>query len=207
MERATAAARDGQAFVISPDLTLAEVAAIVSTRLAGFGIDVCVVGGSAITLHSADAYTSHDIDLAILTGIDRRSIEMALSGLGYERDGRVFVHPRSSWTIDIVADTPYIANRPVKTYAEIQTKFGLVRTLEIEDAIADRIAAFLFWNDSQSLEIAETLCGRRAPDVRWSRLTKALDALEATDATSAQNLSFATRRLRKTISDQGGEVN
>jgi len=172
MERATAAARDGQAFVISPDLTLAEVAAIVSTRLAGFGIDVCVVGGSAITLHSADAYTSHDIDLAILTGID-----------------------------------PYIANRPVKTYAEIQTKFGPVRTLEIDDAIADRIAAFLFWNDSQSLEVAERLCARRAPDVRWSRLTKALDALEATDATSAQNLSFATRRLRKTISDQGGEVN
>lgn len=168
------------------------------------GIRVCVVGGSAITLHSPDVYTSHDIDLAVLTGIDRRAIETALSGLGYSREGRSYVHPRSSFTIDIVADTPYIADRPIKTYAEVETKLGPVRTLAIEDALADRIAAFLFWNDSQSLDVAERVCADRARDVRWHRLIDAFDALGATDTISAQKLAFATRRLKESLLAHGG---
>lgn len=139
---------------------------------------------------------SMDIDLAILTGIDHRAIRKALEEIGYTKHGRVYVHPKSAWTIDIVADTPYIVDRPITTYAEVQTRFGSVRTYELEDALADRVAAFLFWNDSQSLHVAERLMARRAHSIRWSRLKQTFEALEATDALSEKRLNFATKRLR-----------
>jgi hypothetical protein len=37
----------------------------------------------------------------------------------------------------------------------IVTRFSPVRVFRFEDAIADRISAFLHWADSQSLEVAE----------------------------------------------------
>jgi hypothetical protein len=192
--------------VILPALSLAEVAAIVGAELAKAGVRACVVGGSSITVHAPEAYVSHDIDLAILTGIDRRTIEGVLRTIGYVRQGRSFVHPESQWTIDIVADTPYIASRPITTYASVATNFGPVCTYELEDAIADRIAAFLFWNDSQSLDVAERFVAKRARDIRWRKLTAALETLDSGDPSSAQRLSFAVRRLREVLERHGGTV-
>jgi hypothetical protein len=190
--------------VITRELDLAEISAIISSKLAAVGISICVVGGSAVTLHAPDAYTSMDIDLAILSGIDHPAIETILEALGYSRNGRVFEHPNSVWTIDIVADTPYIASRPITTFAEIETKYGRVRTYLLEDALADRIAAFLFWNDSQSLDVAERLLGKRARDIQWSRLADALQALDATDPASATRLEFALERLRRIYAESRG---
>lgn len=185
--------------MIGPERTLAEVAAIISARLAHAGIEICVVGGSAITVHEPDVYVSHDIDLAILTGIERRKIELGLRALGYARRGRIFVHPESQWTVDIVADTPYIADRPITAFATIETPYGSVRSYHLEDAIADRIAAFLFWNDSQSLAIAERLAARRASDVRWPVVVASLEPLHGGDPASTQRLSFALQRLRRAL--------
>ena len=190
--------------MISRKLNLAEVAAVIAARLAEGGIKICVVGGSAITIHEPNVYVSHDIDPAILTGIDRRKIELVLRTIGYKREGRIFVHPQSEWTVDIVADTPYIASRPITTYASIDTKFGAIRTYQLEDALADRIAAFLFWSDSQSLSVAERLVARRARDLDWPRLVAALGSLDADDPASAERLTFATRRLRRKFDENSG---
>ena len=191
------ASSNGEAALITSELGLPEVAAIVSAQLAERHIAVSIVGGSAVTLHAPDIYTSVDIDLAVLTGIDRKAIESALRSLGYQRTGRVFQHPKSRFTIDIVADTPYIADRPITEFAEINTEFGPVRTLLLEDALADRVAAFLFWSDSQSLDVAERVVRARTNALHWDRLTSTLEALDATDPASAQRLSFAVERLRR----------
>jgi hypothetical protein len=69
-------------------LTLAEVAAVVNEALRAEGIRVVVVGGSAITIHAPDVYTSYDIDLAVVTGIDRRAIARTLAKLQFRRCAR-----------------------------------------------------------------------------------------------------------------------
>ena len=115
--------------------------AAVATHLRIRGIEVVVIGGSAITSHVPDVYTSMDIDFAVTSGIDRRRIARALNELGFRKRGRVFVHPETVYALDFVAERPYIDQEPVYDFAEIHTPVGSVRVLHLEDAIADRIAA------------------------------------------------------------------
>ncbi len=173
-----------------------EVAAIVATRLRDFGVLVAIVGGSAVTLHAPESYTSMDIDLAVLSGIERKKIDAALMSLGYTKSGRNYVHSDSKWTIDVVADTPFIGTRAIEEFAVLPTQFGDVRALRVEDAIADRLAHFIHWSDSEALAIAEKLAKVKAEQLDWEALARATDALDVDDTASKQRLAFALRKLR-----------
>jgi hypothetical protein len=176
--------------------TLAEVAARASEQLDRSGIPVAVVGGSAITLYAPEVYASKDIDFAAIRGTNRRAFAAAVAPIGFTARGRDFVHKDTEYTLDLVADTPYVDQRPITRFAMIETPFGAVRVYKFEDAIADRIAAFLHWGDSQSLEVAESAVEARRKDVRWSSLEKALRQLDSSSPEAARRLEIATNRLR-----------
>jgi hypothetical protein len=151
-------------------MSLVEVAAAVATHLKTHGIDVVVVGGSAITSHVPDVYTSMDVDFAVTSGLDRRRITLALSKLGFRQRGRIFAHADTAYSLDFVADRPYIDQKPVYGFSEIHTLVGNVRVLRLEDAIADRIAAFLHWSDSESLDVAERAASAARDRLTWERI-------------------------------------
>jgi hypothetical protein len=176
--------------------TLAEVAARASEQLDRSGIPVAVVGGSAITLHAPEIYTSKDIDFAAIRGTNRRAFAAAVAPIGFTARGRDFVHKDTEYTLDLVADTPYIDQRPITRFAMADTPYGPVRVYRFEDAIADRIAAFLHWGDSQSLEVAERAVEALRKDVRWPSLEKALRQLDASLPEGARRLEMAVSRLR-----------
>jgi hypothetical protein len=201
--RPPAPARDGQIALTIRGASLGEVAAQASTHLEHAGIPVAVVGGSAVTLHAPDVYTSRDIDFAALSGTTRREFAAALTPLGFTAKGRDFVHPESSYTLDLVADTPYIDQRPIKTFAMISTRFGPVRVYQLEDAIADRIAAFLHWSDSESLDVAQRVVRARRSVLRWPALQRALNQLDASGAEAGRRLTFAVNQLRKAYAEKG----
>lgn len=180
-------------------MSLVELAAAVATHLKARGIDVVVVGGSAITLHVPDVYTSMDVDFAVTSGIDRRKITLALHELGFHRRGRVFVHTDTGYSVDFVADTPYVGQEPVDDCAEIRTPIGSVRVLHLEDAIADRIAAFLHWSDSQSLDVAERAAAAARDRLAWERIDGALRKLDTRLPDNAQRMALARERLRRAI--------
>jgi hypothetical protein len=102
-----------------------------------------VVGGSAITSYVPEIYTSKDIDFAAINGTSRRAFTEAVAPLGFRPQGRDFVHSNSQFTLDLVADTPYLDQRPITKFETIKTCCGSVRVYLFEDALADRIAAFL----------------------------------------------------------------
>ncbi len=180
-------------------MALIEVAAAVATHLATHGIDVVVVGGSAITAHVPDVYTSTDVDFAVTSGLDRRKIGRALRQLGFEPSGRIFAHPDTVYALDFVADRPSIEQEPVYDFAEIHTRTGTVRVLHLGDAIADRIAAFLHWSDSESLDVAERSAAAARDRLTWERLDAALRKLDTTLPDSAQRMALARERLRRAI--------
>jgi hypothetical protein len=182
------------------DASLAEVAAQASAHLELAGIPVAVVGGSAVTLYVPEVYTSKDIDFAAIRGTNRREFAAALAPLGFTAQGRDFVHPDSPYTLDLVADTPYVDQRPITTFATISTRFGPVRVYRFEDAIADRIAAFLHWGDSQSLDVAEQAIKNLPGVTRWRSLERALRQLDSSDPDAARRLEVAIGRLRKASS-------
>ena len=184
--------------------SLVEVASIVARQLSKHGLDPVVVGGSAITAHVPEVYTSSDIDFAIPSGIDARKISMALGEIAFVREGRSYRHSACAYTLDFVADTPFIDQRPVQEFAEIRTAFGAFRVYYLEDAIADRVAAFVHWSDSESLDVAERSLRAGRKCVSRDRLLGALDALEPVDQPARLRLSRARERLDRIASRQGG---
>jgi hypothetical protein len=185
--------------VISRDRSLREVAAIASEHLKKDGMSVVVVGGSAITSHDPTVYTSHDIDFAVLTGVSRKQISASLQRLGFREDGREFVHKNSKFSLDFVADTPYVDRRPIREFTTVRTAYGTYRTLTAEDAIADRVAGFIHWNDRQGLDVAERLVTALSRRLRPKRLFDAIDDIEVGDAASRERLEFARRRVRELL--------
>lgn len=176
--------------------SLLETAAQASTYLERAGIKVAVVGGSAITAYAPKIYTSKDIDFAAINGTTRREFGLAVGELGFKLHGRDFVHPNSVFSLDLVADTPYIDQRPITDFATLETRFGPVRVYQFEDAIADRIAAFLHWGDSQSLDVAERVIQARADLTNWARLRRRLGKLDVSYPEAARRFDVAASRLR-----------
>ncbi len=177
--------------------SLIEVAAQAAQCLERAGIPVAVVGGSAITAYAPKVYTSKDIDFAAIKGARRREFAQAVGELGFRATGRDFVHPQSPFSLDLVADTPYVDQRPITKFSTIKTRFGPVRVYTFEDAIADRIAAFLHWGDSQSLDVAERAVTARADLSSWARLRRTLGKLDASDPEAVQRLEVAAARLHR----------
>lgn len=175
--------------------SLLEIAALASKQLAQDGIESAVVGGSAITAYVPQVYTSHDIDFAAINGTTRRAFGESLAKLGFRTEGRDFVHPHTSFSLDYVADTPFVDQRAIHKFTTLTTVMGPVRVLNFEDAIADRIAAFLQWSDSQSLEVAERAVEAYSQRIAWKSIERAIDLLDASGTDGGPRLALARRRL------------
>src|SRR5262249_44292969 len=113
-------------------MSLAEVAAAVSEHLKNNSIYVVVVDGCTITSQVTTDYTSINVYFALSSDSVRRLISTALKELGFEPRRRIFVHPDTAYTVDFVAEPPYIDQEPVYDFAEIQTSFGRFRVLKLE---------------------------------------------------------------------------
>lgn len=71
--------------------------------------------------------------------------------------GRHFEHPQCPFFIEFIAPPVAIGSMPVKKFNNIKTKYGVLKLLTIEDIIKDRLAAYYYWNDQQSLDLAVLL--------------------------------------------------
>lgn len=175
--------------------TVNEIAGVVSEQLRAHGIRVVVVGGGAITAHVPTVYSSEDVDLAVLTGVNHRSIAAVLAEIGFLRSGRTYANETTPFPIDIVADVPWVDQRPITDYERIDTAFGSFDTLRLEDAIADRIAAFLYWDDSASLDVAERAIAAANDPPSWKDLYAALLQLESGPGPIGKRFDLAVERL------------
>ena len=176
--------------------SLLEIAALASKQLENSGIKVAVVGGSAVTAYVPRVYTSHDIDFAAINGANRREFADAVRPLGFYAESRDFVHPEARYSLDLVADTPFVDQRAITSFTTLTTRHGPVRVLRFEDAIADRIASFLHWADSESLEVAERAVKAYSRRVSWTVIQRALDALDSSGQDGVVRLALAKKRLR-----------
>jgi hypothetical protein len=183
-------------------LSLVGVAAAVAEHLKTHGIDVVVVGGSAITSHVPTVHTSMDIDFASTSDANRRQISNALKELGFEPSGRIFIHPDTEYTVDFVSGPPSIGQEPLHDFAEIQTSFGNFRALKLEDAIADRVAAFLYWSDSEALDVAERSVAAAREHLTGERIEGSLRKLDVTLSEYAMRMRIARDRLRRAMGFQ-----
>lgn len=163
---------------IGPDTSLETLAGIVSETLERAGVAAVLCGGAVVSIYSHNEYQSHDLDFVTSDGLRRLGTVMA--ELGFEPGkGRYFVHPHTEFSVEFPAGPVMIGDQLVTEVAHHRTQGGTVRLLTPTDAVKDRLAAFLHWNDRQGVEQALQIIRRQAIDMgkveQWA-LAEAGDA-------------------------------
>lgn len=136
------------------------------------GIQAVLTGGAAAVLYSRGKYTSLDIDFVISGQVDQGTLDVALGKLGFRRKRDHYVHDKVAFTIEFprgpLAIGEDIVIRPVLH------RNGAARALMLSatDSCRDRLAAYYFWNDRQSLMAAIEIARRNPVQLRrikdWS---------------------------------------
>lgn len=78
-------------------------------------VEAIIVGGQAVEIYTAGQHTTGDVDLAVS---DRSKAEKVLGGLGFNREGRIWIHPEWNIAIDLVASSllkrriEYVSSKP-----------------------------------------------------------------------------------------------
>lgn len=134
-------------------VNIKELAAIISSHLNKNNIEVVLVGGACVSLYSNNQYLSYDIDLITDTPI--RKISPVLEKLGFVNTGGcLFQNPKCKFLIDFPAPPVSIGDEPVLKFNNLKTQLGTIQLLTPTDCVKDRLAAYFFWKDLQSLDQA-----------------------------------------------------
>lgn len=166
---------DGKtAVTISRDSTLPEVALTVATTLNRHGIRAVLTGGAYVSIYTDGAYVSRDADFVIQTAAAalQHPVDGAMATLGFVRHNERYVHELTPFYVEFPPGPLSIGDdldiRPV----ELRIEAGTALLLSPTDCCRDRLAAFYFWDDRQSLEHAVDVALHRDVNLRrikaWS---------------------------------------
>jgi hypothetical protein len=154
-------------------LSVARLAALVSTELRKWGIEVVLSGGSCVTIYSANRYVSKGLDFVLSSTTPQRQITEALAAVGFRPDGSFYTHPELSIYVDLLPPPLAVGSEPP---GQVTTRrFGrwTLRLLSPTDCVKDRLAAYFFWDDRQAFEQALLVALAQEVDLRelrrWSR--------------------------------------
>ncbi|MFH1453606.1 MAG: nucleotidyltransferase [Armatimonadota bacterium] len=135
------------------NIDIKELAGLVCQYLKDNGIEAVLVGGACVSIYSRNKYLSGDLDFITYSTI--KEIEPVLRRIGFIKEsGRHFEHPQCRFFVEFPPPPIAIGSTPIEEFKKVKTKYGVLKLLMVEDCIKDRLAAFYFWNDLQSLEQA-----------------------------------------------------
>lgn len=159
-------------------MSQAELAAYVQSHLQTKGITVVLSGGAAVAIYSENKYVSADIDLVDVNFADRKKISAAMQEIGFGEKHRYFIHPDTKHMVEFPPGPLSVGEEPVKEINEIKYSTGTLRVISATDCVKDRLAAWYFWNDQQSLAQAVLVaksCQVELSEIkRWSQTTRNL---------------------------------
>jgi len=119
-----------------PTLKSLKLASLCTSLWSERGVDLVVVGGSAIELLTDGAYASGDLDMCHVTGAtlpirDRQQVMGQLGAEGGPRNWKV-----AGMYFDLLGPAESFARTP---YRQIQGPYGLVRVMKPEDLLVERV--------------------------------------------------------------------
>lgn len=155
-------------------VSIKELAGLVGEQLKKYGIDAVLTGGSCVTIFSKNKYQSLDLDF-VTSAVEYKpkEIVLAMKGLGFIRQPEgFFEHPKCPYVIEFIPPPLAVGSEPVKDIELIKTKNGEFKSISPTDCVKDRLAAFYFWDDLQSLEQAKLVARAKKVNLkeikRWS---------------------------------------
>jgi hypothetical protein len=157
-------------------MTQAELAAYVQSHLQTKGISVILSGGAAVAIYTENKYVSADIDLVNVNFVNRKKIVEAMKEIDFSEKNRYFIHPDTKHIVEFPPGPLSVGEEPVKRIIEIKFSTGLLRVISETDCVKDRLAAYYFWNDQQSLAqailVAKSARINMSEIKRWSQTTR-----------------------------------
>lgn len=182
-----------------PTLKHLKLASIVSAVFRERGIELVVVGGSAIEFYTEGAYVSGDLDLCLIppSRIDlrtRQELMGKLSAKGGPRNWEL-----AGAFVDILGEVETLARTP---FTELTAMFGPVRLVSPEDLLAERVLISVYPQRHEPAEIcarkliAVALTGQ--VEVDWAEATRVADRPEYRILPELKNLvSKVANELRQ----------
>lgn len=157
---------------VGADSTLRDVAVAVAAALEKAGIRAVLTGGGIATIHTRGDYKSDDLDFILQSAPTRAQLDEALRTVGFRRVRDHYEHPATRFFLEFPRG-PLSIGRDL-SIRPVGVKVGRGRLLALSptDSCRDRLAAFYFWNDRQSLDVAVWIALRQRVDFgairRWS---------------------------------------
>jgi len=137
---------------IDKHLSIKDLALIICKFLKDHNIDVVLTGGAVVSIYTDNKYQSYDLDFITYTSLDE--LNKVLKILGFVKEGRIFYHPKIKFFLDFPAPPISVGDTPVTEFKEIFSEQGYLKLLSPTHCVMDRLAAFYYWADMQSLEQA-----------------------------------------------------
>ncbi len=138
------------------NISIEQLAAIVSQKLQEHGIDSILVGGGYVSIYSHNRYQSYDLNF--VTYEDMKKVTKALKELNFTKKKRYFQNSDCEYYIEFVSPPVTIGNEPIHTYEYHKTSLGTIKMLTPTDSVKDRLASYYHWGDQQGLMQAITIC-------------------------------------------------
>lgn len=160
-------------------MSQAELAAYVQTYLASKGIHVVLSGGAAVAFYVGVQYVSKDIDLIAEWPPKVAYLNQTMREIGFQKRNRYFTHPDTEQLIEVLPGPLTAGEEHITTVDEVILKTGTLRVLSATDCTKERLAAFIHWNDTQSLEQAVLIAKKHKVNLRnikrWAQQENALE--------------------------------
>ncbi|MGH9367153.1 MAG: hypothetical protein ACRD3M_05715 [Thermoanaerobaculia bacterium] len=151
-------------------------------------------GGACAAIHTAGLYQSVDLDFIVHGDVSRDRLDAAMVTLRFERRGDRYLHPSCRFYVEFPPGPLAIGSDYEIRPELVRAGRFQVRTLSATDSCRDRLAAYLHWGDSQSLETAVLIGIRNDVDLKsiraWAEKEGRLDRFEEFRA----RLEIARRR-------------
>lgn len=159
--------------MLAAGTSLIDVAFAVGDALRQAGIHAVLTGGACVTLHTAGAYVSRDLDF-VLQGLSSvADLDRALGPLGFRRRGNQYTHPKVPFYVEFPRGPLAIGGEHRVTPMELRRGKAAILVLSPTDSCMDRLAAFYHWRDRQSLQLALDVARAQRVDFprikAWSR--------------------------------------
>ena len=166
---------------ITTETTVLELAALVSQALELAGITATLSGGGAVSIYSDNEYQSLDLDFVSSERL--KVIGEAIAPLGFYRVGgaRQYEHADTPWYVEFPPGPLAFGETHVPDAAAcvLDTDYGPLRIVTPTQIVMDRIAAYVYWHDNQSLDQAIMVANRQLIDWTALRAWAERDSLDA----------------------------
>jgi len=147
------------------DISTKELASLIGKSLETAGIEAVLVGGSCVSIYSSNKYQSYDLDY--ITYENEKKATDVLNKLGFIYDSKkYYVHPKCPYFIEFLAPPIAIGNELIKNVNTIKSRSGVIKLLSPTDCVKDRLSAYFYWNDTQSLEQALLVANDQKIDLK-----------------------------------------